>query len=215
MKNSNFYTAAKTVLLFAFVLVLTNSLFAQSETKKESAVNAAPSGSTQTVNAQQAGPWNIGIDPVRNIVRVANTAADAVPVQIVHGAEKQPFHLRIVVSVFGGGPSSATETSTDLPEGKRFVIEAISAHAEIPAGGRAVISIQSYADANFGGWGAQYLSLADQGTYGASTVLTANHKTTGFAVGRITLRVRPTWTGPTGGTLVIISGYLEDLPPVP
>lgn len=85
MKNSKIYRA---VILFAFVLVLTNSLFAQSETKKESAVNAAPSGGTQTVNAQQAGPWNVGIDPARNIVRVANTVAEAVPVQVVNGAAR-------------------------------------------------------------------------------------------------------------------------------
>ena len=60
MKKSNTYTAAKTALLFAFVLVLTGSLFAQSESKKDSIVSASPT--TQTVNSQQGERWAVGID---------------------------------------------------------------------------------------------------------------------------------------------------------
>ena len=43
MNNSSIYTAAKAVILFAFVLVLTNSLFAQSEAKKDQWVGTSNS----------------------------------------------------------------------------------------------------------------------------------------------------------------------------
>lgn len=209
MKKKTTINFVRAQFLLAVVLVLTNSVAAQNEVAKEA--NAAPSGNTQTVNAQQAGSWNVGIDPARNTVRVSNTAAEAVPVQMV----REPYHTKILMSIFGGGPSSGTETSIFVPEGKRMVIEAISAIAEVPAGERALIQLQSYADGTSGSWVNQFISLNNQGTFGTNSVLTANHKTYAYAVGRITLRARPTWTGGNGFTNVSITGYLEDLPTTP
>ncbi|HKP67816.1 MAG TPA: hypothetical protein VJV05_00950 [Pyrinomonadaceae bacterium] len=209
MKKLITNTAAKTAVLFSLFLIASGSSFAQSAgTTKADATNGASAAGPQTVNAQQAGPWTIGIDAAKNSVRVMNSAAEAVPVQIV----RQPYHTKIFMTIFGGGSSSGTETSINVPEGKRLVIEAISAIAEVPSGERASLQILSYADGTSGSWMAQYVQLGDQGTYGTNSVLTANHKTFVYAVGRITLRARPTWTGANGSTSVSISGYLENLP---
>jgi hypothetical protein len=198
----------RTTFLFVLVLVLTNALLAQSANKE---TNSAAAANPQTVNAQQAGSWTVGIDTAKNSVRVTNSVAEAVPVQIV----RQSYHTKIVMSIFGGGPSSGTETSINVPEGKRMVIEGISATAEVPAGERATLQVLSYADGTAGSWIYQYIPLSDQGTFGTISVLSGNHKTYASAVGRITLRARPTWTGPNGSSSVMITGYLEDLPVAP
>ena len=42
MRKIDFYTAAKPAILYTLVLLLTTSLFAQTDAKKETATNASP-----------------------------------------------------------------------------------------------------------------------------------------------------------------------------
>ena len=225
MKNSKIYTAVKAVISFAFVLVLTNSLFAQSETKKESTVNAAPG--TQTVNAQQAGSWNVGIDPAKNTVRLSNSAADPVAVKIVAGGSaRKPFQVRFAAGVPLGSTGDTAHLA--IPAGKRLVIENISAIARSPVGTRMTIQLFSYFD-NGDGVGDSgditfhRIALTDQGTFNGVATSSANHKTLIFADEQIgaahfgvslEVRLDTLATGSATGQ-VTLSGYVEDLPTTP
>jgi len=214
MKKRNIYTAVRSAILFTFVLVLTNSLFAQSETKKDSVLSASPSTNIQTVNAQQSGAWTVGIDATRNTVQVANSVENPVPVTIV-GVSRQPLQRTISLSIFAGGPSSSTETFYAVPDGKRFVIENVSASAEIPAGESVQLMFLTNTTNTTGNSAYHMIALTPQGTFGSSAVFMANHKTLVYGAGRIWLRARPTWLAGTGYASLVLSGYLEDLPAAP
>lgn len=216
MKKENLYTAVKSAILFTFVLVLTNSLFAQSGTNKDSVSSASQSAAPKTVNAQQAGAWTVGIDAGKNTVRVANTVANPIPVSVVGGPAQQPFQMTGAMSVFAGGPSSGTEQVLTVPEGKRFVIESVSALADIPAGESIQLMFLTNTNNSPSGNSAYHMiALTPQGTFGGNTILTANHKTLIFGAGRIYFRARPTWVSGSGSASVVFSGYLENLPTAP
>ena len=218
----NIYTAAKAVILFALVLVLTNSLFAQSEVKKDSTVSASPG--PQTVNAQQAGSWNVGIDPAKNAVKVSNSTAEPLAVKVVgSGSSRKPFQVRIAAGVPLG--SIADTAHLPIPAGKRLVIENISAIARSPAGTRMTIQLYSYFD-NGDGVGDSgditfhRIALTDQGTFNGVATSSANHKTLIFADEQIgtahfgvslEVRLDALATGSATGQ-VTLSGYVEDLP---
>jgi hypothetical protein len=213
MKKLNLYIAVNAAILFTLVLLLNTSSFAQADAKKDTSANASPTTNTQTVNAQQIGSWTVGIDGLRNGVQVVNSVENPVPVTVVGGPFRQPFQKTISLSIFAGGPSSSTETSYAVPDGKRFVIENISASAEIPAGESVQIMFLTNTDNTVAGNSAYHMiALTPQGTFGSSTVLMANHKTLVFGAGRIWLRARPTWLAGTGYASLALSGYLENLP---
>ena len=214
MKNSISFTAAKAVLLFAFVFVLTNLSFAQSEVKKDTAVNASPT--TQTVSAQQSGPWTVGIDQTRNTVQLVN-----------NGPVRKPFQARIIADVAIGGVSG--NAVFPIPAGKRLVIENISAIARTPDGTKMQIQLFSYFDNNGDGVGDisdisfHRIALSEQGTFSGYATSTANHKVLIFADEQIgpghygvslEVRLNTPATGFVQGQ-VTMTGYLEDLPAVP
>jgi hypothetical protein len=102
MKTLITSTAAKTAFLFAFVLVLTSSSSAQSAAKKEEAIVGV--AATRKVNSQQSGLWTVGVDSAKNTVRVANSAANPVAVELFgSGSARKPFQVRFVAaeSAFG------------------------------------------------------------------------------------------------------------------
>ena len=224
MKNTRIHTAAKAVILFAFVFVLTNSLFAQSETKKDSVVSAA---GTQTVNSQQSGPWTVGIDAAKNAVRISNSPADPVAVKLVSsGSARKPFQVRFSAPIPVGG--IAGNAVLNIPAGKRLVIENISAIARSQAGSRMQIQLFCYFD-NGDGIGDlsditfHRIALTDQGTFNGVATSTANHKTLIFAdelIGTshfaVSMEARlDTPATETASGQVTLSGYLEDLPTTP
>ena len=99
---------------------------------------AAPSAQTQnvsvvntpTVNAQQSGTWNVGIDGAHNTV----TVNDSNPVSV---REKnipawQPYQVAANINL---NDAEATKTVfVDIPAGKIFVIEFASVIGCVPAG---------------------------------------------------------------------------------
>jgi hypothetical protein len=168
---------------------------------------------TQTVDARQSGAWTVGIDPARSVVIVQNSAADPLSVSVVDPNGRQPFQMRVPIDVFAGGPSSSTETLIPIPVGKRFVIENVSAEAEIPAGEKIVLFIQTRLDASSPNNSTpHFIALSDQGVFGTKSIFAANHKTLEFAVIQLSVTARPTFSSGTGSATVTLSGYLENLP---
>ena len=216
-------TAAKTAMLFSLFLIAAGSIIAQTPgTTKAAATNLSSAASPQTVNAQQSGPWTVGIDAAKNSVRIANTDADAVTVKLTgNGAGRKPFQFRL--------SANAPDQSTafyHIPAGKRLVIENISAIARTDPGLHMLIDMFSYYDdgdgvGDSGDITFHRIALTDQGTFAGHATATANHKVLIFADERIgtehfglTLQVRLDGTpvGSTNQGQVTFSGYMEDLP---
>ncbi|HUR97005.1 MAG TPA: hypothetical protein VMZ26_02940 [Pyrinomonadaceae bacterium] len=226
MKKVNLYTAAKPAILFTLVLLLTTSLFAQTGAKKETLTNASPTANTQTVNAQQAGAWTVGIDAAKNAVRVTNSDIDPVSVKIVtSGPGRKPFQARFSAGVDAG--SNAGNAFLQIPAGKRLIIENISAIARTAPGTKMHMQLFSYFDNGDGVGDSEditfhRIALTEQGTYAGVATSTANHPTLIFADEQIgaahftvALQVRMDTTAPAGTTnqgQVTLTGYLEDLP---
>jgi hypothetical protein len=226
MKTIHTYSAVKAAILFTLVLVLTNSLFAQSGPKKETAAGVSVSN-PQAVIAQQGGQWTVAVDPAKNTVRIASSDTDPVAVKLVGGGSaRKPFQVRVAAGIPIGG--TAGDASLQIPAGKRLVIENISAIGRSQAGSRIEIQLFSFFD-NGDGVGDNNditfhrIALTDQGTFNGVATSSANHKTLIFAdeqIGaghfNIGLEVRldtPATTSASGQ--VTLSGYLEDLPATP
>lgn len=222
MKKRNTYISIVTTALF---LVLTYSSFGQSTNSVKETAAAAATSNPQTVNAQQSGAWNVGIDAARNGVRVTNSDSDPVTVKLTGaGSGRKPYQARFSAEVPAGSISG--DSFIAIPAGKRLVIENISAIARTGAGSRMQIQLYSYFDngdgvGDVGDITFHRIALTDQGTYAGVATSSANHKVLIFAdeqIGTahfgIALQVRMD-TPAVGGTnqgQVTLSGYLEDLP---
>jgi hypothetical protein len=224
--NNLLIIAAKAVLPFALILAATNLLNAQ--TTKESGNTLAPASGTQTVNAQQAGTWTVGIDQAKNAVKLQSSDTEPVTVKLVGtGVGRKPFQFRMSVNVATG--SIADSGTISIPAGKRLVIENMSAIARTGAGIRMQMHLFSYLD-NGDGVGDlnditfHRIALIDQGTYDGVNTASGNHKVLVFADEQIgtahfglTLQVR--LDAPAAGGInqgqVTLSGYVEDLPVTP
>jgi hypothetical protein len=181
----------------------------------------------QTVNAQQSGPWSVGIDPANNTVRLPNSDADPLAVKVVPANGRKPVQFRMFV-----GPTSTGQHTTHwiIPAGKRLVVENISVVARTPPGLKMALQLFSYFDSDGNGQGDtnditfHRIPLIDQGTFGDFSVSSANLKVLIFADERIGTstgnalslqgQLNGTTTEFTQGQ-VTVSGYLEDLPQVP
>lgn len=93
------------------------------------------------VQSQQNGAWNVGISPAANRVVVANGAADPVLVRNVHDAV-QPFQSLLNMD-FPSGTNTRTLTAFVVPDGKRLVLEYVSANASIPTGQLAQVRVST------------------------------------------------------------------------
>lgn len=205
----------------ALIIALGTSLFAQSA--KETAPAAAPS-QPQTVNAQQAGVWTVGIDPAKNAVKLLSSDVEPVAVKLVgSGTGRKPFQTRISANVDTG--STANSAYLAIPAGKRLVIENISAIGRTAPGTRMQMQFFSYLDNGDGIDGNEIvfhrIALTDQGVFNGIATSSANHKVLIFADEQIgtshyglVLEVRtdlPAAGGITQGQITL-SGYVEDLP---
>jgi hypothetical protein len=225
MEKLNLYTAAKSAILFTLVLLLTTSLFAQTNVTKGTATNASPTVNTQTVNAQQSGVWTVGIDQTKNTVQLSNSQANPLPVKLIDsGSARKPFQARVIADVSVGG--TAGNAVFPIPAGKRLVIENISAIARTPVGTKMQMHLFSYFDNNGDGVGDisdisfHRIALTEQGTFSGNATSTANHKVLIFADEQIgtghfgvslEIRLDTPATSFVQGQ-VTMSGYLEDLP---
>ena len=219
-------TAVKTAMLFSLLIIATGSIVAQSPgTTKAAATNIASAATPQTVNAQQSGPWTVGIDAAKNSVRIANTDAEPVTVKLVGtGAGRKPFQFRL--SANAGQGEGGGSAYFGIPAGKRLVIENVSAIGRTGPGLRMLLDFFCYTDNGDGVGDASditfhRITLTDQGTFVGLQTSTANHKVLIFADERIgtehfglTLQMRldGPGVGSTNQGQVTFSGYMEDLP---
>ena len=189
---------------------------------------AQRSSTPQTVNAQQAGPWTVGIDPANNTVRLPNTEADPLPVKIAaSGPARKPFQSRVVVTIPAG--SGVASAQLFIPSGKRMIIENVSAVARVPQGLYPFMQFLTYFDNGDTVFDAQdiayhRIALVEQGNFNGQINSTANHKVLVFSDERVvnhsnlvvtvSFGVSATVTQPTTAEATF-SGYLEDAPSTP
>jgi hypothetical protein len=106
MQQRKRHTALSALLSIAFVLASAVAALGQqaADAKGAPVTQAAPTSSTQTVNAQQSGAGTIGIDPAKNTVQLPNTTSDPLPVKVVgSNPARRPFQKRIIVTPLGTG----------------------------------------------------------------------------------------------------------------
>jgi hypothetical protein len=126
--------------------------------------NNAPTSQTQnvnvvntpTINAQQSGTWNVGIngtpvvgldagnntvkfDAVNNTVKVDPT--NPLSVRDMDNPARQPFRKSVFVSLADGSTFNAINPGITPPVGKRLVIETISASGNVPSGQKFACSL--------------------------------------------------------------------------
>ena len=213
----------------AFAISLVAPAYGQqaADLKYGGSASTAAAANTQTVDARQSGAWNVGIDPTKNAVQVANSADNPLPVKVMSNGRK-PFQKRIIVTPLGNGFQTAFMS---IPAGKRLVIENVSAIVRCPEGMRMEVNYFTYFDNEGNGDGGiaditfHRFALTDQGSFDGSSIFVANHKVLVFAeeqIGtthyQVGVQARMNTTLPAGSFVqaqVTFSGYLEDLPVVP
>lgn len=213
----------------SMIFFVAGSAFGQksSEAKNanENAAANANAANIHTVDARQSGEWNVGINPTKNTVQLANTTSNPLPVKVVESGARRPFQTRISLNVESGG--GLASGFLQIPAGKRFVIENVSAIARTPVGLRMDINYFTYFDDDFDGIADinditfHRFVLTEQGTFNNQATATANHKVLVFAEeqigqGHYQIGVRVTLSGPNTAHAqgqITFSGYLEDLPP--
>jgi hypothetical protein len=116
----------------------------------------APSSQTQNVNvvntpavnAQQSGTWNVGIngtprvgiDAANNTVKI--DTANPLPVRDVDNPARHAFTSPLSVTLFATETTSTTQC-TDIPDGKRLVIEYFAGLASLPTGQKPLFRLDS------------------------------------------------------------------------
>jgi hypothetical protein len=194
----------KRIFLLAAIASLSAAAFGQ----KQSQLSKETSAPTASANTQI-----VGIDPTKNVVTVQNSTSGPLSVTVANTTGRVPFQIRGGFEVFAGGPSSGTEQYLVIPDGKRFVIENITARAEIPNGESLELSFLSRIDTTPNGNAMyQYIPMSSQGVFVDKNVLMGSHKTLAYSVYRLQVRARPTWSAPfVGYADFTFSGYLENL----
>jgi hypothetical protein len=231
MNKLKHYLSLSNALSIIFVIALASSAFGQKagETKDTNATAPANANSAniQTVDSRQSGEWSVGINPTKNTVQLANTTSNPLPVKVIESGARRPFQTRISLNVESGG--TLASGFLQIPAGKRFVIENVSAIARTPVGLRMDINYFTYFDDDFDGIADinditfHRFVLTEQGTFNNQAAATANHKVLVFAEeqigqGHYQIGVRVTLSGPNTAHAqgqITFSGYLEDLPTVP
>ncbi len=162
---------------------------------------------TPTVNAQQSGLWNVGIN---GSVNIGNPAASPVPVRDVDNPARQPFQWPFVWSV---APGSFDEFSpfVTVPAGKRLVIETISVQATADVVSHIRIRIQTTADGQLSG---HFIDVANRGGAAGLTNFHGTHAVRIYADPGSSVRFGAGRNDSSGFVSVeaAISGYFVDVP---
>jgi len=126
---------ARPAVLVALTLACSLALTVP-ERKPVQAANPAPVTVTNiplsvqgTINAAQSGSWNVGI--------TGNSAVNPLLVRDVENSARQPFAQSVLLTM--GSAAINGTAGFDVPVGKAFIIEYVSAHAEVPLGQKLVI----------------------------------------------------------------------------
>jgi hypothetical protein len=178
-------------------------------------------GSIWNVNAQQSGPWNVGIDASANTVKVDPT--NPLPVRDMDNPARQPFTASFEASFERGRIDAiAAPHISVVPAGKRLVIENVSALVRLPPGEKLVATevstirnINHNPVFNSGVW----LGSNFQGTLGAvedwfiaSQAVRLYADSSEGGLGEVSLKFTRAGFGDDTHINATISGYLVDVP---
>ena len=113
-----------------------------------------------TVQAQQSGAWNVGINGSPTFL-VGNAESAPLPTRDVDNPARQPFQRFLVGALNEGEFNAGDPVSITVPSGKRLVIEYVSFIGLIPTGQKLRVRV----DAHAGGSASHHLTLSNEGSF--------------------------------------------------
>ncbi len=165
-----------------------------------------PGGST--INIQQSGKWIIGISDTPTV----KLSAKGNQIQCTPSDSAVPFLKTLSFNIENG--TSQNNVSIPIPEGKRLVIEHVSARAQGPAGQKFIAQIQTNVAHTDSPRGIYWLVFFPQGTFSTIDVFTASQPMRVYSEpGNPPMMVVATRTAINGTAFVeaTISGFLVNL----
>jgi hypothetical protein len=176
-------------------------------------VNASPTSTNATpvpasINVSQSGKWVIGLVDTPTV----KLASQGNSTQLRHSDSSTTFLKTISFNIESG--TTQNNVSVPIPEGKRLVIEYVSARAQGPVGQKYIAQIQTNVTHTESPRGIYWMVFSLQGTFSTIDVFTASQLMRVYAEpGNPPLLFVATRTGINGTAFVeaTISGYLETI----
>ena len=158
-----------------------------------------------------AGNPTVGLHPDFNKVVVANDPSAPAMIRDVDARHREPFKLSKSVLVTPGNFSTMTDFLT-VPNGKRFVLEGVSAHAVLPAGEKMLIAV--HATEPLALPVTVFVPLAHQGTFSSGDHYLGTEAFTLSVAsgGGLTATAARDTLASTVFAEITVVGYFEDVP---
>jgi hypothetical protein len=164
---------------------------------------------TPTVSVQQSGKWMVGLNDTPTVKVSAPPATIERPIL----DSFVPYVKTVSFNIESG--TTQNNASIPIPEGKRLIIEFISARAQGPAGQKFIAQIQTSVARTESPRGIYWLVFFPQGSFSTIDVFTASQPTHIFAEpGYPPVQFVTTRTSLTGTAFVeaTITGHLVTMP---
>jgi hypothetical protein len=200
---------ASALVLMAGMLCLALSAPRMGIGDKNAAHEVAPNTIGSAITVHQGGKWIIGFSDTPTVK--LSTQGNTFPV-LTPSDSARVFLKTISFNIENG--TSQNNVSIAIPEGKRLVIEHVSARAQGPIGQKYIAQIQANVLNTESPRGIYWLVFFPQGTFSTIDVFTASHPMRVYAdPGNPPLLFVATRTGITGTAFVeaTISGYLVNV----
>jgi len=193
----------KSILLLCGLFTLATSVRADKNPTPVTVIN------TPTVSVQQSGKWIVGLNDTPTVKLSASSA----PAQTRSCTDDiVPYVKTISFNIDSG--TTQNNVSIPIPEGKRLIIDYVSARAQGPAGQKFIAQLQTSVSKVESPRGIYWLVFFPQGTFSTIDVFTASQPMHVFAEpGTPPLMFVVTRTRVTGTAFVeaTISGHLVNL----
>jgi hypothetical protein len=183
---------------------------------------------TPSVNAQQSGTWNVGVNgtvAVSNFPATTSVAIDSstntvkidtsnpLSVRDIDNPTRQPFRKSVFVSLADGSTFNAINPGITPPAGKRLVIETTSVSGNVPSGQKFACSLNltdEFAQPIFN----LDLPLSLSGTFGPVDTFQGTTSTRIYVdpSDNVTFYAFRTAGAGAAGMRVNFSGYFVDVP---
>ncbi len=189
--------------LLCSILVSPRTGFAEKSPTPVNVVN------TPTVSVQQSGKWVVGLNDTPTVKVSSQSGALRSPMTF----DVQTPYLKTVSFNIENG-TSQNNAPIAIPEGKRLIIEHISARAQGPMGQKFIAQIQTNVTGSESPRGIYWMVFAFQGTFSTIDVFTASQLMRVYAdAGKTPVLFVATRTSINGTAFVeaTISGYLVNI----
>jgi hypothetical protein len=193
-------TAMVAVLCMLFSVNLSQKIFCAEKNQNQVTV----------VNVQQSGKWVVGLNDTPTVKLSSPVVANTVQAQAADAGI--PFVKSISFNIENG--TTQNNVPIVIPDGKRLVIEYVSARAQGPAGQRFIAQLQTNVAKAENPRGIFWLVFFPQGTFSSVDVYTASQPMHIYSEpGNLPLLFVATRTGITGSAFVeaTISGHLINI----